>query len=139
MRAFNARGNERKSHAKSLSHAEVNFSTTKSCKTSIRPIGWTLREEIAPAWLQQMKMYRALELATTVLLALVKIACNVTIFCGQAQVLSRGFKVYTVVFGGEQEYNCIQRGLSYTKAPIQCGLTHIGLLHVGNYCPPHQF
>lgn len=73
------------------------------------------------------KCTERLELATTVLLALVKIACNVTIFCGQAQVLSRGFTVYTVVLGGEQEDNCIQRGLSHTKAPIQCGLTHVGL------------
>lgn len=87
------------------------------------------------------------ELATTVRLALVKIACNVTIFCGQAQVLSRGFTVYTVVLGWKQEYNRIQRGLSHANMPVQCGLTNVGLhrwlgslsFHIGNYCPPHQF
>lgn len=43
------------------------------------------------------KCTERLELATTVRLALVKIVRNVTIFCGQTQVLSRGFTVYTVV------------------------------------------
>lgn len=128
MRAFNARGNEWKSQAKSLSHAEANFSTTKSCKHPFGLTGRTLREEITPAWLQRhsMKTYQAF-IATTVKLAFVKIACNVTIFCGQAQVLNRGFTVYTVALGGKQEYNRLQRGLSCANEPTECGLTHVGL------------
>lgn len=128
MRAFNARGNEWKSQAKSLSHAEANLSTAESCKHPFGLTGRTLREEITPARLQQhsmkQKTYQAF-IATTVRLALVKIACNVNIFCGQTQVLNRGFTVYTVVLGGKQEYNRIQRGLSHANAPTECGLTDV--------------